>query len=671
MMVSADHNQIVTIFAKLVEKHCPRGTSADTIGKEDGHLWAALAQGGWLDIASHAMDGDAMPLTTLALIATEWGRRIPALPFSSSVMARRWFDVATGSSAAHTFAIPDGNQVLIPFGDTVGVFDGAGNLTPVLGKSDNFALTLPVSRADSGVQLSAEQCSELQVLYAGEALGAAEEAFERAASYAQERVAYGKPVSAFQALRHLLANMHLDLELGRSALLWAASVDGADRDAAIGEVTRLAQSVAAHAIQVFGGIGFTWDLGIHLYLRHIIAARELCRPVRTASARRPRVSHLNVGGEAEVFRQNVRAWLARVVPSEWANATTAEEDRAIRRQWVTILHAGGYSGLRWPKAYGGCGLGPVEAAIFYEECARANAPESIDNSPRSVAVTLAGPAIIAHGTDAQKEHHLAKILDGSEIWCEGFSEPGAGSDLAAVSTTAILDGEVFHINGSKIWTSFAQEADYCYLLAKTSTDAPRHRNLSVFLLDMRQSGVKVQPLKNIVGEHEFNQVFFDNAIAHKTDLLGELHEGWKLVTIGAAALRSSGGDGGTSVHWSRYVQMSAWLERLGQSPHIEDAVLGKLRAKLDVLWWTNARTAGVFGEDDGFPPIRGGSNILKIAVSELLQEISALGLEMAQPSDRDFWRQQYLLSRSRTIAGGTSQIQRNVIADQILKLRKA
>jgi alkylation response protein AidB-like acyl-CoA dehydrogenase len=349
----------------------------------------------------------------------------------------------------------------------------------------------------------------------------------------------------------------------------------------------------------------------------------------------------------------------------------AEEGNAMRREWATILHSGGYSGLRWPKEYGGCGLGPVEAAIFYEECARAHAPEAVDNSPRSVGVTLAGPAIIAYGTEDQKRRYLPKILDAGEVWCEGFSEPGAGSDLAAVSTVATFDGEVFRVNGSKIWTTHAHEADRCYLLAKTSPDAPRHHNLSVFLFDMRQPGVTVTPLKNIAGELEFNQVFFDNAVVRKEDLLGELDGGWKLVTIGAAALRSSGGDGGTSVYWSRYVQMSSLLERLKENTRVDPKILGGLQARLDTLWWANARAAGAVGEEEGFAAIRGGSNILKIALSELLQEIAAVGMELARPEDLAFWRREYLMSRSRSIAGGTSQIQRNVIADQVLRLRKA
>lgn len=664
--------QIVDTFGRLVEKHCPRGTGAAAIGREDGNLWSALVEGGWLDVGARNLGSDALPLPVLALLCVEWGRRLPALPFVSSVVARRWFGVV--AHATQTFAIPAGDKFLIPFGNAAPLYDDSGAQVTAQGHLDSFAASLPVVRAHNAGALEGGKESELRLLYAATALGAALEAFDRGVAYTQERFAYGKPVSGFQALRHFMADMHLDLELARSALLWASLAEGTDRLRATGEVTRLSQGVVAKSIQLFGGIGFTWDLGQHFYLRHTIAVRELCAAPAAPGERKSHISYLKLDERAEKFRDEVRSWLSKAVPADWSETSrkAAEENgNAIRRKWATILHSGGYSGLRWPKEYGGCGLGPVEAAIFYEECARAQAPESVDNSPRSVGVTLAGPAIIAYGTDAQKRRHLPKILDASEIWCEGFSEPGAGSDLAAVSTVATLDGDVFRVNGSKIWTTHAHEADHCYLLAKTSPDAPRHHNLSVFLFNMRQPGVTVMPLENIAGEHEFNQVFFDNAVAQKEDLLGELNGGWKLVTIGAAALRSSGGDGGTSVYWSRYVQMSSLLERLEGNARIDRAILRKLRAQLDTLWWTNARAAGAVGEEEGYPAIRGGSNILKIALSELLQEIAAVGLEFTRPEDLAFWRREYLMSRSRSIAGGTSQIQRNVIADQVLRLRKA
>lgn len=668
-MSDTEHSQIIEAFARLVDEHCPRGTSFDQIGHEDGGLWPALVEGGWLDVGARTAGDDALPLSTLVLLAIEWGRRVPSLPFSPSVLARRWFDIEPGSADRQAFAIAEGDALLAPFGDAAQLLSDDGVPIRIDGAADAFAAALPVLRGAGSGALSAQRQSELQLMFAAEALGAAQEAMARAAAYSEERVAFGRPVSAFQALRHWLADMHTDLELATSALLWGVSAEGADRVDAAHECARLSQGVAAKAIQVFGGVGFTWDLGIHVYLRHAMAAAELAR-AGVAQDRAPKGSSLKAG---EAFRQEVRAWLKTAVPKAWLERPanlSHEEDVAFKREWAKTLHAGGYSGLRWPREYGGCGLGPLEAAIFYEECARADAPEAVDNSPRSVALTLAGPAIIANGSEAQKQRYLPRILDATETWCEGFSEPGAGSDLAAVSTTAVWDGEVFRVNGSKIWTTFAHEADHCYLLAKTDPDAPRHQNLSVFLFNMRQPGVTVQPVRNIAGDNEFNQVFFDNAVATKEDLLGELHGGWKMVTIGAAALRSSGGDGGTSIYWYRYVQLSALLEKLERTGRAADK-LPRLRTRLETLWWTNARAAGVCGEAEGFPAIRGASNMMKVCFSELLQEITALGLEVAPPAMRAFWRREYLLSRSRTIAGGTSQIQRNVIADQILKLRKA
>ena len=687
-MSLTEQAEIVETFGNLIDHHCPRGAGYDEIGHEDGRLWRALSDGGWLDVGARSAGEDAFPLVTLALLAIAWGRRLPRLPLATSILARRRFDIEPGSSAKYSFALAGKDELLVPFGAEPGivVLDPVGQPMPIPdsndGYDDTFDPTLPICRLPFRTAAVPGWASELQVLLAAEAIGAAAEALDRAAAYAEDRKAFGRPISAFQSMRHWLADMHIALELGQSALLWATQAQGHERARALRECTRHAQAVATRSIQVFGGVGFTWELGIHAYLRHTMAAREMALlevpgdddvaigqlPVDTRNAS---------SATGNNFRPEVRAWLGEVVPKTWREPRgdrTVEELAAMKAQWAIIRQQGGYGGLRWPKENGGRGLGPLETMIYYEECAAAGVPEGVDSNPRAIGQDLAGPAIIAYGSDVQKARHLPRILNGDEIWCEGFSEPGAGSDLAAVATTAIFDGSVYRVNGSKIWTTYAHHADYCYLLTKTSLELPRRENLSVFLFNMRQPGVEVRPILSIAGDHEFNQVFFDDAIASVDDLLGELNGGWKMVTIGAKALRSSGGDGGTTVAWQRYVLLANWLRRLsdtmGDRPGTRDRVAA-LSARLEVLRWTNARNANIYGVDSVFPAVRGGSNVVKIGISEVLQEITELALDIAPSADRDFWRREFLLARARSIAGGSSQIQRDVIATQIMGLRKA
>ena len=373
--------------------------------------------------------------------------------------------------------------------------------------------------------------------------------------------------------------------------------------------------------------------------------------------------------EHEAFRQEIRDWLAGAIPQAWRDRppTMSLDDMvAHRRGWGKIVYESGYSGLAWPMEYGGRGFDAVKVAIFFEECAAAHAPEQLNR----LGLNLAAPAIITYGTEAQKQRFLPGILKGEEIWCEGFSEPNAGSDLAAVSTTARFDGERWLINGSKIWTSFAHLADRIYLLAKTSPDGSRHQNLTVFLMNMRQPGVDPRPLKQITGRAEFNQVFFDDAVAHPDEVLGVVNDGWRLATIGAGSLRASKVGEGT---WHHYVEMRVWLDKMQAqvdesgiaNPHIQP-----LRDRLDLMWWHISRAAGVLKGSEGFLPMRGEAQVIKLQWSHLAHDIVAAGLAASNQKDRAYWRDQFLEARPTTIYGGSSQLRRNVLADQVLRLRK-
>src|SRR5205809_1608264 len=239
------------------------------------------------------------------------------------------------------------------------------------------------------------------------------------------------------------------------------------------------------------------------------------------------------------FRQDVRDFVARDLPDDFRAAADVvlgvgigEDER--ERDWLRTLAKRGWVAPAWPKQYGGAGLSVMQQFVFNEEMARAGAPR-----PNFLAIGLAGPTIIVHGTEEQKREHLSGILSGEDFWCQGFSEPGSGSDLASLQTRAVADGDDFIVNGQKIWTSGAHYADWMFVLARTDPDAPKHRGISYFLLDMKTPGITVRPLINMANGEGFNEVFFENVRVPREGLLGELNRGWYIATTTLDFERSS------------------------------------------------------------------------------------------------------------------------------------
>ncbi|MBI4593971.1 MAG: acyl-CoA dehydrogenase family protein, partial [Candidatus Rokubacteria bacterium] len=234
--------------------------------------------------------------------------------------------------------------------------------------------------------------------------------------------------------------------------------------------------------------------------------------------------------EQETFRQRVRAWLQANMPDDWTRRVMAAADvprpeaYQLLRDWQRRLYEAGFIGLTWPVEYGGRGLTFMEELILHEELALARAPSILN----ILGVGMAGPTIIACGTEEQKRRYPRPILSCEEIWCQGYSEPNAGSDLASLQTRAVKDGEHWVINGQKVWTSLAHVADWMMLLARTDPAAPRHKGITYFLLDMHAPGVTVKPLRQITGDPEFNEVFFDNVRVHESQILGGLNNGWQV-----------------------------------------------------------------------------------------------------------------------------------------------
>jgi alkylation response protein AidB-like acyl-CoA dehydrogenase len=369
--------------------------------------------------------------------------------------------------------------------------------------------------------------------------------------------------------------------------------------------------------------------------------------------------------QATEFRLAARDWLKTAVRPEWKDGRLEVEEgpemMKIRGEWDTVLWEGGFAGLSWPAEYGGRGLGPIEDVIFLEECAAAGAPSELNTLGKH----LAGPALITHGSTAQKERHLRAILSNREFWCEGFSEPDAGSDMASVLTTARRDGRGWHLTGQKIWTTFSPIADRCYVLARTSDTAPRRQNLSVFLVDMHAPGVEVVPIRQITGIRQFGQVFFDVDVPDD-DLLGEPGQGWELASL-VGAHRTAGAALGASGRWAdidRFVHgLRACAAETGNT-----GVLGRiaeLAEQASLVKWHVRVTTELCAQDR---PWRSEQSVLKLVWSRLAQECTEVGLELMCDEHEAFWRNQYLDSRKHTIAGGTSQLQRNVIADRVLAL---
>ena len=390
---------------------------------------------------------------------------------------------------------------------------------------------------------------------------------------------------------------------------------------------------------------------------------------------------LNLSPHEQQFRDEFRAWLAANVPAEWTGGgSTGSENNeaylAYLRDWQRKLYDGGWAGISWPKEYGGRGATLMEQSIFQAELARANAPLLIG----TIGLSLVGPTIIAMGTPEQKSRHLAKILSGEEIWCQGFSEPNAGSDLAAVATKATRDGDEFVINGQKIWTSFAQMADWCLLLVRTDADAAKHKGLTCLLADMHSAGITVRPLRQMSGDSGFNEVFFSNVRVPVAQALGEVNGGW---TTAIAALMNERANLGAGIqvvfkrNLEALIARARRIERNGRPASDDPLVRQKLAQaylELEILRLNTNRALTSLSKT-GIPGPEGSTQ--KLYWSEMNQRTQQTAQEILGPYgqlkefDNGMWEYAYLRTRGNTIEAGTSEIQRNIIAERVLGLPKS
>ena len=556
------------------------------------------------------------------------------------------------------------------------------------------------------------------VALANEMVGGAERLLQSAVDYAKERVQFGRPVGSFQAVKHRCAETLLAVELAKSAAYQAASA-AAREDGDLPALASLAKAAAADAymqaardcIQIHGGIGFTWDNDSHLWYKRAkssevflgtpTAHRELMlkhwrAPVRRAAADAAPAAVAGDGEEAKAVRREVRAWLQ----AHWNPNLGLVE-------WRSLLADSGWGMPAWPKQWFGRDLPQALLPVVDAEFARIGAVGVARTGIR----LLAAATILEHGNDDQKARYLRRILTGEDTWCQLFSEPGSGSDLAGASSRADFNGEHWVVNGQKVWTTSAHHADYGLLLARTDWDAAKHQGLSYFVLDMRQPGVEVRPLRQMNGHASFNQVFFTDALVPPENQLSSTGSGWQVAIttlaherraadrIGGTASQGAASDGQRNeriyaeeraereiaeepYRWypQRAGRVDLVLPRARTTGAIDDPAVRQEIARLLTLKqsadWTarRARAAQEQGRPQGPEGSLGklaGSHVARLAchVHTLVGDADAM--LAGEDSAMDGLIAEILVSVPATsIAGGTDEIQRNIIAERVLGLPK-
>jgi alkylation response protein AidB-like acyl-CoA dehydrogenase len=365
------------------------------------------------------------------------------------------------------------------------------------------------------------------------------------------------------------------------------------------------------------------------------------------------------------FRAELRTWLQQTVPQLPSHPEREDWEgrRRFDRAWQRRLFDAGYAGIDWPAEYGGRGATPTESLIFLEEVARAKAPTVGVNF---VGLLHAGPTLIAEASDEQKAAHLPNILRGDEVWCQGFSEPSAGSDLASLRTRAVRDGDDYVITGHKIWTSFAQVADCCELLVRTDPDN-KHRGITWLILPMDTPGIEVRPLRTVIGSSEFSELFLDEVRVPVANRVGEENDGWRVAMVTFSFERGTSLVG-EMLDTRRLVDE---MRGLVDDDPARQRELGRLIAELDALWALTRRTVSEAAAT-GVPGV--GSSFVKLQYSELTQRIGDLALRLLRTGQLTLdepWVEERLRVLALPIAAGSSQIQRNIIGERVLGLPKS
>ncbi len=378
---------------------------------------------------------------------------------------------------------------------------------------------------------------------------------------------------------------------------------------------------------------------------------------------------LTLSTAEEAFRDELRSWLESNHPGDEPSGDEAAFQ--FRRDWQRKLHESGWAGVAWPKEYGGRGATLIEQAIFNEEVVRARTP-----TPANVlGLAMGGPTVIAHGSEEQKHRYLPSILSAAEIWCQGFSEPESGSDLASLKTRAVRDGDEWVVTGQKVWTTFAHHAKWCMLVARTDAEAPKHKGLTYFLMDMEQDAVQVRPLVQITGEAEFNELFIEEARIPHENIVGGEGNGWAVAITTLMHERATLAFG---LQVSLQIELGKLLEYAGQTRGSDGLVasddpvirqrLAQLMIESEVLRLNAYRSLSATMRN-GVPGPEG--SLGKWHWSEVNQALTELAMDVSGPraltADHE-WAYRFLRSRANSIEGGTTEILKNIVAERVLGL---
>ncbi|HEX3900988.1 MAG TPA: acyl-CoA dehydrogenase [Mycobacteriales bacterium] len=716
--ITEDHEALRESAREMLAKHCPpaaRRAALEATGEELPAYWASAAELGWFGLhVPEEYGGAGFGLLEQAVVVEELGRSIAPGCYvptvhAAAVIAREGGALAKGllpgladgsTPASVAIGAPAVEATEGPEGLTL-----SGVSRPVIGGAlaklvilrarvgdrivwcavdtdgltvmpiDSFDATRRLAELDlTGVVVAPERQLAMDnhdvysigaVLYAAESCGLTGWCLDTAASYAKERVQFGRPIGMFQAIKHRAADMLVHIELTRAAVWDAArsEVHGEEGQLAVSAASSIAFDGAVDAgkdcVQMLGGIGFTWEHDAHLYLKRAITVRQLLGPM---SAWRSATAQLGLNGvrrkldvelpaEAEDYRGEVQAFLASLDGLD-------DETRKV------AIANGGYLAPHWPVPWGK-DASAVQQVVIDEEFKKAK----VRRAHLSIAA-WALPTIIEHGSPEQIQNYVPETFHGRISWCQLFSEPGAGSDLASLSTKAEPTEGGWLISGQKVWTSLAKQATHGILLARTSAgkDGDRHHGISYFLLDMSSPGIDIRPLRELTGAAMFNEVFLDNVFVPADCLVGEVDGGWRLARTTLANERVSMASG------SAFGVGVESILRLLENRDVDQVTLdhaGHLIAE--------AQSLALLGMRSTMRVLTGGekgseSSLRKLFAAEHEQRVQEFGLELlgaegaTLTGDAFMWGSGFLSTRCLTIAGGTSEVQRNVIAERLLGL---
>jgi alkylation response protein AidB-like acyl-CoA dehydrogenase len=372
---------------------------------------------------------------------------------------------------------------------------------------------------------------------------------------------------------------------------------------------------------------------------------------------------LTLSPQEEAFRDELREWLEANNPGEEPEGDEAAFE--FRKAWQRKLADAGWAGLSWPEEYGGRGATLIEQAIFNEEIVRAKAPQVAN----VLGLVMGGPVVIAHGSEEQKQRYLKPILTAEEIWCQGFSEPESGSDLASLKTKAVKDGDEWVVTGQKVWTTFAHEAKWCMLVARTDFDAPKHKGLTYFLMDMEQDAVQVRPLRQITGEAEFNELFIEEARIPDENVVGGEGNGW-MVALTTLMHERAGLAFGLQVQLK--IALGELME-LARDKGLEDDPITRQRIAQLYIESESIRLNASRGLTQimktGIPGPEG--SLTKWQWSDTNQALTETAMDILGPEApilREDWTYRFLRARANSIEGGTTEILKNIVAERVLGL---